>query len=139
MTKLPFEDGDAVRLKVMALYLSPTTDGSFECRKPNPGPEDPCQFIMVRKGSQAWAFSSVQRKRYITVTADGSVLCNASVPLRSETFVLRGCDPRHVQFENQANGRLLEACVSAGDQVGRLVCSGSGMGEGKTDFEIERQ
>jgi hypothetical protein len=145
MSKLPFEDGDVVRLKVSGLYLSPAADGLFESRASTPGPDDPGQFTMVRKGGRAWAFQSVQLKpqappkKYITISANGSVLCNASVPLSSETFVLKGCDPRNVQFENQGNGKLLMASIPANNKLEKFACIDRAVGEGKTDFEIERQ
>jgi hypothetical protein len=137
MSKLPFEDGDMVCLKVMALYLAPVSEESLELSKS--ARDDSCLFTMVHKGGKCWAFQSSSRKKYLTVGAGGSVTCNAAIPLTAETFALIGSDPRHVLFENQANGFYLKSGVELGQQIGKLRCADRTTTDGEAYFEIERQ
>jgi hypothetical protein len=142
MSKLPFEDGDVVCLKAMALYLARAPDCSLELSKSSK--DDSCHFTMVHKGGKYWAFQSLIKgtdpfKKYITVHRDGSVLCTAIIPTSEATFLLIGSDPRHVLFENQSNKQYLRSRVESGQPVGKLRCADRITTEGEAYFEIERQ
>jgi hypothetical protein len=136
MSRLPFEDGDIVCLKVMALYISPEHDGRVQLNRPSR--DDSCMFTMVHKGGKSWAFRSDANGKYLSVGLNGMVSCRAAVPLAAETFNLIGSDPRHVLFENQKNSQYLKAKVDPGYLVNQLICSDRNL-DGEHFFEIERQ
>lgn len=136
MSRLPFEDGDVVGLKIMCLFItSGMDDGSINLM----GMElvDTTAFTMVHKGGNSWAFQSLKTRKYLTVTPDGCVDCTAQVPLTCETFNLIGADPRHVLFENAGNQNYLKADVNTQGST-YIICKDRTVSEQQNYFEIER-
>jgi hypothetical protein len=120
MSRLPFEDGDIVCLKVMALCVSAEENDTVQLS--HMVPNKSCIFTMVHKGGKSWAFRSELNKRYLSVGPNGAVSCKATVPLWAETFNLIGSNPRQVLFENQGNSQFLKAKVDPGYLVNQLIC-----------------
>lgn len=135
MSKLPFEDGDVVGLKIFGLFVtSGLTDGSVVLASTNL--DATALFTMVHKGGPNWAFQSAKTGKYLTVKQGGVVNCTGQVPLSDETFKLIGTDPRHVLFESVSTNNYLKA------EVGRCVtisCTGRDINDQENYFEIERQ
>jgi hypothetical protein len=136
MSRLPFEDGDVVCLKVMAVYVAPDQKGRIQLNRTES--DWSCMFTMVHKGGKSWAFRSETKKEYLSAAASGTVSCKSAVPLAAETFNLIGSDPRHVLFENQANSQYLKICVEVGFRANPLICRDRNLDE-EHFFEIERQ
>jgi hypothetical protein len=134
MSRLPFEDGDYVVLKGLNLFGSLDPQGILLFKNVSPDPSG--SFQMVHKGGKTWAFYSTAVKKYLTVTDDGQVICNAPIPLGRETFLLIGSDPRHVLFKNQANDCYCRQVI--GGEFS-LFCVDREVPEKECFFEIERQ
>jgi hypothetical protein len=135
MSRLPFEDGDYVGLKVLCVFLTPDSSGNLIFDRP--ALDAASSFQMVHKGGKNWAFYSTNLKKYLTVTDGGQVNCTAVVPLARETFLLIGSDPRHVLFKNQANDSYLKSQCDGGPIS--LHCVEAVVSEQESFFEIERQ
>ena len=135
MSRLPFEDGDVVGLKIFGLFVtSEPSDGSVVLASTNLDASG--LFTMVHKGGPNWAFQSMKTNKYLTVKPEGVVDCTGQVPLSGETFKLIGTDPRHVLFESANSNNYLKAVV------GRCVtisCTGRDINDQENYFEIERQ
>jgi hypothetical protein len=135
MSRLPFEDGDYVGLKVLCVFVSLESNGNLAFRSATLDPSG--SFQMVHKGGKTWAFYSNTLKRYLTVSDAGDVTCTAPVPLAGETFLLIGSDPRHVLFKNQGNECYLRSQCATGTVS--LKCVDTVISEQESFFEIERQ